>query len=900
MESAWVTNLQIILIFSIAVLIAVFISEINQLLGFRIQRPKFQLKKPDDIPPYLKKLYADAVKQLTPLGFKIQHCQLSQDIVAHASGAKWNLILCHPDTHVFAEISPASTSLDMPGYEVNFWSIAPDGNALLTMNGRGHTVMSEIPGVTVHDPLVQSLHQQYDIHLEERREWSSTTNYQSLNPAAFVSSQQKLMEGYFANLHHARGLKKTTDSHYRLSLLKCLIMVFPYFKGELRAKKLLKTRFKSKLKNKLQGTASKALSSADYPVESDILAFKRLSAVHERHLPSLFSRFMLIAVTWLIAYYALDLTFTFHSLLILLGVILLHELGHILTMIVFGYRELQILFVPLFGWARSTANNRAAKWKQVMVYLMGPLPGIVLGITLIVINKTNQLPFLYETAVILLLVNYLHLLPYMSLDGGRIMRLLMMERFPGSKLLFPLASGALFAAGGYYLGEPVFWALAMMIVASIPFGMRQSAVLRALRRLLKEQRKNDKNSREFHSLDSNNKLARVFLALKKPRFRKLNFLMKYDLVRSLIGVIDQPKKSGAISSLSLMLIYLTALIVTPQVTLFVAQQTGQTPQFRSKYLGVMVKTDLESKITRAQSDQQRFDLLLHAADKALHNNDLVKVKNYLTRAQTTLPKLGDKDNEQARLSNRYAIYYLRNNELEKATRYQQKSIAFYQKNTKIDNFQLAVAYQRLSQIQFQQQFNYDSEISLQKALSYAIKCKNPKQWYMITTLSGQLLDWYYLENRQTDAQKLLSSLIDRFNDPHEPAKSYVTRFVYEELGWLHAAANDEKAAMEKFDQALAMAEHHRSKSGADKTDHVDETKLILAKAAVYYKEGYNDFSRIQFNNAEELAKQNAFPSLEQYINKYRPKKRAVAANKEFRREMKRWKLISEAFANTHS
>ena len=899
MESAWVTNFLIFVTFAVAAILAVFVSEINQLLGFRIQRPKFQLKKGDDLPTYLKKLYADAAKQLTPLGFKIQHCQLSQDIVAQAAGPKWSLVLTHPETNVFAEISPASTSLDMPGYEVNFWSIAPDGNALLTMNGRGHTVMSEIPGVTVHDPMVQSLHQQYDIHLEERREWSSTTNYQSLNPAAYVTSQQKLMEGYFNNLQQERGLKKKGDSYYRLSLLKCLMMVFPYFRGELRARKLLKARFKSKLKNKLQGTASKALSSADYPVESDILAFKRLSTVHERHLPNLFARFMLIAVTWLVAYFVLGLTFTYHSLLILLGAILLHELGHILAMIVFRFRDLQILCVPLFGWSKSTNNNSAAKWKQVMVYLMGPLPGIILGIALIVVNKNSQFPLIYESAVILLLLNYLHLLPYMSLDGGRIMRLIVMERFPMSKLLFPLANGALFAAGGYFLGEPVFWALAMMIVASIPFGMRQSAVLRALRKLLKEQRKKDQNAREFHSLDINNKLARVFLALKKPRFRKLNFLMKYNLVRSLNGVIDQPKKSSSLSSLGLLVIYLAALLVTPQAALLVAQQTGQTPQITSKYLGVMVKNDLESRIARAKLPQQRFDLLLKGADEALSDNDLSKTKDYLKRAETTYEKINDNDS-LARLWRRYAVYHLRNNEMDNATQYQQKAIAIYQRNPKKHNFQLAVAYEELSQIQFQQQFNFDSEVSLQKALSFAIKSKNPKEWYMITKLSGQLLDWYYLEDRQADAQKLLSSLMSKFEEQNEPAKNYVARFVYEELGWLHAAANDEKAAMEKFDKALALAQKYSSQLKSKRPDRHEETKLILAKAAVYYKEGYNDFSKIQFNNAAELAKENSFHSIEQYIDKYRPEKLSIELKKDYRREAKRWKLITEAFNKTHS
>lgn len=902
MELAWENNLLIILAFAAAAVGAVIVREITLLLGYRIQLPKFQLKKGDDLPPYLKKLYADAVKQLTPLGFKVQHCQLSQDIVVQGPAQKWSLILVHPDTRVFAEISPASTSLDMPGYEVNFWSIAPDGNALLTMNGRGHTVMAEIPGVTIHDPMIQSLHQQYDVHLEERREWSSTTNYQLLNPVAYIASQQKLMDGYFANLKQEHAIRKKGENHFRLSLFKCLKMAFPYFKGEQQARKLLQARFKAKLKNKLQGTASKALSSSAYPVETDVLAYKRLSTVHQRYLTNLFPRFMLVGATWFIIYFVLGLKFSQNSLIILLGVILLHELGHIVAMLIFRYRDIQILSVPLFGWADPAKKQSAkgvAHWKQVVVYLMGPVPGIALGLVMIVVNKNSQFPHLYEAATVMVLFNYLHMLPFMSLDGGRIMRLVAMQQFPSSKLLFPLVSGGLFAAGGYYLGEPVFWALCMIIIASIPFGVRQSALLRAMRKIVKEQRKKDPHARDFYSLDINNKLARVFLALKRPRFRKLNFLLKYQLVQALDGIVHQPSKSNGLTSVLLLSTYLVALVVTPQAILITAQQAGQAPQLQSKYWGQKVKNDLESRISRANSPRQRFTLLTKAADGAMESGQLSKAADYLKRAES--PQRHIKDNSTlAQLSFSYAKLHLLQNQPDDAAKYQQKAIALYEIRPKAHYFQLAKSYEQLSRIQLKLEHNYEAEGSLQKALSFAIKTQKPEQWYMITKLSGQLLDWYYLEDRQTDANRLLSSLMNHFKQKDTPLKDYVARFVYEEMGWLHAAANDEKAAMEKFDKALALSEKYAAQLKSKHPDGRETTKLLLAKAAVYYKEGYNDFSKIQFSNAEDAARESSFNSLQQYIDKYAPKDLSIEIKKDYHREAKRWKLITDAYRKTHS
>jgi Zn-dependent protease/tetratricopeptide (TPR) repeat protein len=611
---------------------------------------------------------------------------------------------------------------------------------------------------------------------------------------------------------------------------------------------------------------------------------------------------MLVGATWFIIYFVLGLQFSHNSLLILLGVILLHELGHILAMLIFRYRDMQILSVPLFGWAdpagkRSTKG--VAKWKQVIVYLMGPVPGIVIGLAMIVVNKNIQFPLMYEAAAVLVLFNYLHMLPFMSLDGGRIMRLVAMERFPFSKLLFPLASGGLFAAGGYYLGEPVFWALCMIIIASIPFGVRQSAVLRAVHKVMKDQRKKDPNARDFHSLDTNNKLARIFLALKRPRFRKLNFLLKYQLVQALDGIVHQPQKSSGATSLVLLGVYLAALVLTPQAILVTAQQNGQTPELQSTYWGQKAKTDLESRISRAATPQQRFTLLINAADNAMVNGQFSKAAGYLKRAGSTQRHINN-DSTLAHLSFSYAGFHLQNNQLDDAVRYQQKAIALYEKKPKAHYFQLAKSYEQLSEIQLKQQQNYDSEASLQKALSFAIKTRKPEQWYMITKLSGRLLDWYYLEERQGDANRLLNSLMSRFKQNETPLKDYVARFVYEEMGWLHAAANDEKAAMDKFDKALALSEKYASQQKNKQSDGRETTKLLLAKAAVYYKEGYNDFSRIQFSNAEDAARESSFVSLEQYIDKYAPKNLSVELKNDYHREAKRWKLITDAYRKTHS
>jgi len=897
MQTSFVTNLLYCLGIIPVWLLIYFLIEVNKLLGIRIQRSKFQLKKHDKLPTYVRQLYTDAAKQLAPLGFKIHHCQVSQDLVANAITYKWSLILHHTDSNVFAEISPASTSLDMPGYEVNFWSFAPDGNALVTMNGRGHTILAEIPGVTVHDPQVLSLHQQYDTHMEERREWSSSTNYQCLFPDEFVKLQQKLMDGYLANLSNEKSIVSKGDNQFRLSLIKCLKTAIPYSIGERRARKLLYKRFKSKLKNQLTGTATNALSSYSYPVESDIQAYMRLSSSQVRHPTGLFAKLVILLITLFITYIWLKIPFTQDSILIVVGVILFHELGHILTMLAFNYRDSQIFCVSFFGTATTVNTKQIENWKQVIIYLMGPLPGIVISIALIFLNRNLQIIWMQETAIIMLFINYFHLLPFMSLDGGRIVRLTIMERSPIGKLLLPTLSALVFAAGGYYMAEPTFWALAMVIFASIPFGLRESTALSELYKQIKREPK----IKDFHTLDWYNKLGRIFLALKEKKFRRMNFIKKFLIVRALHGIITQPKHSNTYASVAYIGVYLFFLILTLPSLVMTDMITLKTSnELMASYFGRAATIGHKVKTNKPISHQEKFDQLIVAANQAMQDHDLPKSLKLLESAESLYGMI-NQDDTLAILFRNYAKYHILNNEMQDAKNYLKNVINLYEKSKTKNFYQLAKSYQSMSNLQFRLSNNAKSERDLQKALYYAVQVDRPEEWHIITELSGELLDWYYIEERQDEIKKFLQSLTEKFQNRDAPIKNYVTKFIYEELGWLHASNNNETAALENFDQALQIAESSTKLENAEHKDHREETKLLLYKAAVYYKEGYNDFSKIQIENAESLVKQNSYTSLKQYIEKYTPTSIAVGSKrKELHRETQRWKLISDAYHKTNS
>lgn len=114
-------------------------------------------------------------------------------------------------------------------------------------------------------------------------------------------------------------------------------------------------------------------------------------------------------------------------ILILSGVILLHEAGHYLAMRIFNYKDLGIFFMPLIGaFATGTKENVSQK-QRIIVLLSGPLPGIIIGLILYYFGMKEQSEFLLKTSNIFILLNLFNLLPVMPLDGGQLLKSMFFE-----------------------------------------------------------------------------------------------------------------------------------------------------------------------------------------------------------------------------------------------------------------------------------------------------------------------------------------------------------------------------------------------------------------------------------------------------------------------------------------
>lgn len=111
---------------------------------------------------------------------------------------------------------------------------------------------------------------------------------------------------------------------------------------------------------------------------------------------------------------------------VLAGVLLAHEAGHFVGMKFFGYRDVKVFFIPGFGAATAGKPEGAARWKEGVVLLLGPVPGLVVGGVMLLQRPLE--PLMAQIAVMLVIINGINLLPLGVLDGGKLVHLVLFSR----------------------------------------------------------------------------------------------------------------------------------------------------------------------------------------------------------------------------------------------------------------------------------------------------------------------------------------------------------------------------------------------------------------------------------------------------------------------------------------
>lgn len=254
-------------------------------------------------------------------------------------------------------------------------------------------------------------------------------------------------------------------------------------------------------------------------------------------------------------------SYTLPDLLVLIAVLLFHESGHYLGMRLFNYRDVRMFFIPFFGAAVSGRSTSVAGYKEAIVILLGPLPGIVLGIVLGAACLFYDEPLLRSATRMLLLINGFNLLPFLPLDGGRLLHLVLFSRQRHLEAVFRVVTGALLALAGWAIGAWILMGLGVLILLATGYTFRISTLAMQLRGQHPPSAEMDLSARV-----PGDQAVRV-LAQVRQAFPKL--LQPRQLATAVRQVWERMhiEPPGVLASCGLLAVYVGSLLGTPVAAL---------------------------------------------------------------------------------------------------------------------------------------------------------------------------------------------------------------------------------------------------------------------------------------------------------------------------------------------
>ncbi len=161
----------------------------------------------------------------------------------------------------------------------------------------------------------------------------------------------------------------------------------------------------------------------------------------------------LLAFILLFMFLPVSVNFIFLVVLVLF----LHEMGHLIAMKSFGYEDVGMFFIPFIGAVVTGRKEEMSQLQRIIIVLAGPLPGILIGIGLIMgVQLFDLNPYFLVYGTMFIGLNILNLIPIDPLDGGRLFELIFFSFNEKAKLVFHILSSlSLVVLGMYFESYPI-------------------------------------------------------------------------------------------------------------------------------------------------------------------------------------------------------------------------------------------------------------------------------------------------------------------------------------------------------------------------------------------------------------------------------------------------------------
>lgn len=556
------------------------------LLRLRLKLPTARLAQREELPEELAPIFAAPERALTSLGFHYSHTERGEGPLLGPDEVTWALAFVEPTSKTYAYVMRSKNPASAAPWTVLFASFCEDGRQLLTTDGFAHLMFPVPDYVALEDSYAADLHTTFAHH---------RGRVEALRETLLLSAEDTVAQSLRYNLDSIRlgedngHLRRTADGNYAPTLRFTLGYLRQVLRGQRRLAKAIAGRTPTTAgddDNELQQFEDFLHQQRQKPASSWV-----------------FKAGLLIGSVLLFAL-AFSIDFSLEFVAMLVGVLFVHELGHYLGMRAFGYRDVKILFIPLLGAATVGHAEGVPAWQRVVVYLLGPVPGIVIGGFCVWWATATGSPTLLSLGTVFLILNYINLLPILPLDGGHVVRTLIFDRFPLAGFGFFLLSVAALGAFAWTADEPVLWFLFLFSLVGIPIFWRDARLVSRFDGVRAQQPAGDRQAR----------LQMIFALLREPQFSKLVAHAKFAKARELLerAELRLPGLGTVIPGLGL---YLALLVGVPVAAILTNQDAAAGLAMRfGMFDDFEPSPDWEARIAAAEEPQQRWQLTMDAAD----------------------------------------------------------------------------------------------------------------------------------------------------------------------------------------------------------------------------------------------------------------------------------------------
>jgi stage IV sporulation protein FB len=201
-------------------------------------------------------------------------------------------------------------------------------------------------------------------------------------------------------------------------------------------------------------------------------------------------------------------------LFVLIGVLAIHEMGHLIMMRRLNFKEPQMFFIPFVSALVEGSKEEISEKERIQIILAGPVPGILFGLALYLAARFLNIPDLELPAQIFLFLNIFNLLPFVPLDGGRMVETLYFEQSSSVQMIFMILTAVLLALLAVLVGN--WFLLIVPLFLTMSIGARRR--IDRIRRVLGEQGINYQQSYD-ELKDEEYWLIRDELIRQTPLFR---------------------------------------------------------------------------------------------------------------------------------------------------------------------------------------------------------------------------------------------------------------------------------------------------------------------------------------------------------------------------------------------